>query len=73
MIGPTRCLRYRASARKFILAISWNAVMQTRKEVRLDPFDCIERFYNPELRDSPFGQISPVEFERRFAGPAKYA
>jgi hypothetical protein len=47
--------------------------MQTRKEVRLDPFDCIERFYNPELRDSPFGQISPVEFERRFAGPAKYA
>ena len=43
----------------------------TREEVRADVFDYIERFYNPRRRHSTLGQISPVEFERRFADLAK--
>jgi putative transposase len=43
----------------------------TREEVRADVFDYIERFYNPRRRHSTLGQISPMEFEKRFAGLAK--
>ncbi|MEO8187330.1 MAG: IS3 family transposase, partial [Burkholderiaceae bacterium] len=43
----------------------------TREEVRADVFDYIERFYNPRRRHSTLGQISPIEFERRFADLAK--
>ena len=40
---------------------------RTREEARADVFDYIERFYNPMRRHSTLGQISPVEFERRFS------
>lgn len=39
----------------------------TREEVRADVFDYIERFYNSRRRHSTIGQISPVEFEKRYA------
>jgi len=41
-----------------------------REEVRAEVFDYIERFYNSRRRHSTLGQISPVEFERRYAGLA---
>jgi putative transposase len=40
---------------------------RTRDEARADLFDYIERFYNPRRRHSSIGNISPVEFELRFA------
>lgn len=40
---------------------------RTRDEARADIFDYIERFYNPRRRHSTLGQISPMEFERRYA------
>lgn len=40
---------------------------QTRDEARADVFDYVERFYNPRRRHSTLGQISPVEFEKRWA------
>lgn len=40
---------------------------QTRDEARADIFDYIERYYNPRRRHSTLGQLSPVEFEKRFA------
>lgn len=40
---------------------------RTRDEARADIFDYIERFYNPRRRHSTLGQISPVEFEKRYA------
>ena len=43
----------------------------TRDEMRADVFDYIERFYNPRRRHSTLGQISPIEFETRYAGLAK--
>jgi len=43
----------------------------TREEARADVFDYIERFYNPRRRHSTIGQISPVEFEKRYAGLAR--
>jgi putative transposase len=43
----------------------------TREEVRADVFDYIEMFYNPRRRHSTLGQISPVEFEKRYAALAK--
>src|SRR5207245_1545296 len=43
----------------------------TREEVRADVFDYIEMFYNPRRRHSTLGQISPVEFEKRYAVLAK--
>jgi putative transposase len=38
----------------------------TRDEARADIFDYIERFYNRRRRHSTLGQISPMEFERRY-------
>jgi putative transposase len=40
---------------------------RTRDEARADIFDYIERFYNQQRRHSTLGQISPMEFERRYA------
>ncbi len=40
---------------------------RTRDEARADVFDYMECFYNPRRRHSTLGQISPVEFERRFS------
>ncbi len=40
---------------------------RTRDEARADIFDYIERFYNPRRRHSTLGQVSPMEFERRYA------
>jgi putative transposase len=40
---------------------------RTRDEARADVFDYIERFYNPRRRHSTLDQVSPAEFERRFA------
>jgi putative transposase len=43
----------------------------TRDEMRADVFDYIERFYIPRRRHLTLGQISPIEFETRYAGLAK--
>lgn len=40
---------------------------RTRDEARADVFEYIEGFYNPMRRHSTLGQVSPVEFERRFS------
>lgn len=39
-------------------------VYRTRNQARADVFDYIERFYNPKLRHSTIGYVSPAEFER---------
>jgi putative transposase len=39
---------------------------QTRDDARADLFDYIERFYNPRRKHSTLGNVSPVEFERKF-------
>jgi putative transposase len=39
----------------------------TRDAARADVFDYIEMFYNPKRRHSSSGNLSPVEFERRYA------
>lgn len=38
---------------------------RTRKQVRADDFDYIERFYNPNRRHSAIGDLSPITFEER--------
>ena len=43
----------------------------TRDEMRADVFDYIERFYDPRRRHSTLGQISPMEFETRYAALAE--
>jgi putative transposase len=40
----------------------------TRDEARADLFQYIEQFYNPKRRHSTLGGISPVEYEKRYAG-----
>ena len=40
---------------------------RTRDEARADLFDYVERFDNPRRRHSSIGNISPMEFELRFA------
>jgi putative transposase len=40
---------------------------RTRDEARVDLFQYIECFYNPQRRHSTLGQISPVECEQRFS------
>ena len=42
-------------------------VYRIRDQARADVFDYIERFYNPRLRHSTIGYLSPMEFERKEA------
>ena len=44
----------------------WRHVFKTRNDARLAIFDFVEAFYNRERLHSSIGQLSPVEFERRF-------
>ena len=39
----------------------------TKNTARADVFDYIEMFYNPKRRHGSNGDVSPVEFERRYA------
>ena len=39
----------------------------TRAAATSDVFDYIEMFYNPVRRHGSAGDVSPVEFERRYA------
>ena len=39
----------------------------TKEAARADVFDYIEMFYNPKRRHGSNGDVSPVEFERRYA------
>ncbi len=39
-------------------------VYHSRKQVRADVFDYIERFYNPTRRHATLGCISPIDFEK---------
>ena len=41
-------------------------VFENRNAARLAIFDFIEAFYNPWRRHSSIGDLSPVEFERRW-------
>ena len=43
---------------------------QTQAEAKMAVFDFIEGFYNPRRRHSSLGQVSPVNFERRYAREA---
>lgn len=43
--------------------MAWNA----HQDARDDVFDYIEMFYNPKRRHSFNNQLSPVEFEKRYA------
>lgn len=42
-------------------------IYTTREDARSDVFDYIEMFYNPKRRHSFNNQLSPVEFEKRYA------
>ena len=42
-------------------------IYPTKDAARADAFDYIERFYNPQRRHGSNGNLSPVEFERRYA------
>jgi putative transposase len=42
-------------------------IYTTRQDARDDVFDYIEMFYNPKRRQSFNNQLSPVEFEKRYA------
>ena len=42
-------------------------IYATHADARADVFDYIEMFYNPKRRHGSNGDVSPVEFERRFA------
>ncbi|WP_159089750.1 IS3 family transposase, partial [Xanthomonas fragariae] len=39
----------------------------TKDAARAEVFDYIEMFYNPNRRHGSTGDLSPVEFERRYA------
>ena len=42
-------------------------IYPSREAARSDVFDSIEMFYNPVRRHGSAGDLSPVEFERRYA------
>ena len=39
---------------------------RTHSEARMGIFDYIEAFYNPRRRHSSLGNLSPMEYERRY-------
>ncbi len=41
-------------------------IYPTREAATSDAFDCIELFYNPARRNGSAGDLSPVEFGRRY-------
>ena len=41
-------------------------IYPTKDAARADVFDYIEMFYNPKRRHGSNGDLSPVEFERRY-------
>ena len=45
----------------------WRSNWQTRREVVVALFECINGFYNPRRRHSTLGWKSPVAFERKAA------
>lgn len=42
-------------------------IYPSRETARSDVFDYIEMFYNPIRRHGSAGDVSPVEFEKRYA------
>jgi len=46
-------------------------IYKTREDTRRDILDYIEMFYNPIRRHGNNGNLSPVEFERRYFQQAK--
>lgn len=42
-------------------------IYTSRQDARSDVFDYIEMFYNPKRRHGFNNQLSPVEFEKRYA------
>jgi len=42
-------------------------ICSTREDARSDGFDYIEMFYNAKRRHGFNNQLSPVEFEKRYA------
>ncbi|WP_212805436.1 IS3 family transposase [Pseudomonas sp. Eqa60] len=47
-------------------------IYTTRQDARDDVFDYIEMFYNPKRRHSFNNQLSPVEFEKRYAASLEH-
>uniref|UniRef100_UPI00131F4626 IS3 family transposase n=1 Tax=Xanthomonas fragariae TaxID=48664 RepID=UPI00131F4626 len=45
----------------------WRRTYSTKDAARAEVFDYIEMFYNPNRRHGSTGDLSPVEFERRYA------
>ena len=45
----------------------WRRNWQTRREVEVALFECINGFYNPRRKHSALGWKSPVAFEQRAA------
>ncbi|WP_143701756.1 IS3 family transposase, partial [Xanthomonas oryzae] len=42
-------------------------IYPTKDAARAEVFDDIEMFYNPQRRHGSTGNLSPVEFQRRYA------
>lgn len=59
-----------AMAESFFATLEKELIMKntfkTRTQARMAVFDYIERFYNPIRRHSSIGNLSPLEFERRW-------
>jgi putative transposase len=45
---------------------------RSRNEARADPFNYIERFYNPRRGHSRLGNVSPMDYELRFNSEANH-
>jgi hypothetical protein len=65
--------RVRAEALRAGVVPTQRSGRRNRTEARLAVFDYIEGFYNTHRRHSALGQVSPREFERRYADQPKAA